>query len=167
MIHRLEGLIVFFNFHLPWIMFFMFDDLKFVLSHFAFSQCFSVFWCLMTYVSWSLKVLHLLIFHNCLIKAIFYSSYQHTFPTCNVERIVFSHSAGSNSRMFARASAPVWWGPEPGDKDSGRPGDCAQCLPLAGGAIYLSIYLSIYLLIILNIYLSVCLSICLSVTHTD
>ena len=57
------------------------------------------------------------------------------------ERTVFHPRAWPDCLLSARASAPVWRGGGPADQDSGRPGDRATRLPLAGGVrVYLSIY---------------------------
>ena len=50
------------------------------------------------------------------------------------ERTVFHPRAWPDCLLSARASAPVWRGGGPADQDSGRPGDRAPRLPLAGGA---------------------------------
>ena len=55
------------------------------------------------------------------------------------ERTVFHPRAWPDCLLSARASAPVWRGGGPADQDSGRPGDRATRLPLAGGAEGISI----------------------------
>ena len=111
MIHKLEGLIVFFNFHLPWIMFLclMTWSLFCLTLRFPNASLYFDDLCILVVKSFTPFYFPQLS-DKCNVLFVISAYFPHQ-PSEHVERIVFSHSVRSNSRMLARASASVWWGP--------------------------------------------------------
>ena len=103
---------------------------------------------LMTYVSWSLKVLHLFIFHNCLINAMFYSSYQHTFPTSHqnmLKGLCFLTALGLTLGCSPEPPPPCGEVPQVPNQETRIVGGQETVPNAYPWQVYLSIYISIYL----------------------
>ena len=114
---------------------------------------------LMTYVSWSLKVLHLFIFHNCLINAMFYSLNQHTFPTCHhkmLKGLCFLTALGLTLGCSPEPPPPCGEVPQVPNQETRIVGGQETAPNAYPWQVWLSIYLqSIILFIYLSIYLPV------------
>ena len=156
MIHKLEWLIVFFNLHLPWIMFLCLMTWSLFCVTLRFPNA-SLY--LMTYVSWSLKVLHLFIFQNCLINAMFYSSYQHTFPTSHqnmLKGLCFLTALGLTLGCSPEPPPPCGEVPQVPNQETRIVGGQETAPNAYPWQVWLSIYLqSIILFIYLSTYLPV------------